>query len=75
MPGDQLRQVTFMPRPNKASRRQKINAAAAWKRGDRKQAYELWAKASASLKEMREKKRTRHQQKPVSETSGEESTS
>lgn len=52
-----------MPRPNKALRRQKINAAAAWKRGDRKEAYQLWKKASDALREMREKKRTRHQQK------------
>ena len=37
-----------MPRPNKAFRRQKINAAIAWKRGDRKEAYKLWEKAAAS---------------------------
>lgn len=53
-----------MPRPNKATRRQKINAAIAYKRGDRKEAYELWKKASDGLKEMRHKKRTRHAAKP-----------
>ena len=53
-----------MPRPNKATRRQKINAAIAYKRGDRKEAYKLWQKASDTLREMRQKKRTRHQAKP-----------
>jgi len=52
-----------MPRPNKAFRRNKINAAAAWKRGERKEAYALWKKASDGMKELREKKRTRHQAK------------
>lgn len=45
-----------MPRPTKALRRQKINAAAAWKRGDKKEAYKLWEEAAASLKEHRAKK-------------------
>ena len=65
-----------MPRPNKATRRQKINAAAAWKRGDRKEAYALWEKAAATLREMREKKRTRHQKKeeaPSTDTAAAES--
>ena len=53
-----------MPRPNKATRRQKINAAIAYKRGDRKEAYDLWRKASDTLREMRQKKRTRHLAKP-----------
>jgi len=53
-----------MPRPNKAMRRHKINAAIAYKRGDRKEAYDLWRKAADGLKEMREKKRTRHAAKP-----------
>lgn len=48
-----------MPRPTKAFRRQKINAAIAFKRGDRKEAYQLWEKAAASLKEHRAKKRTK----------------
>ena len=64
-----------MPRPNKAFRRQKINAAAAWKRGEKKEAYALWKKAADGMKELREKKRTRHQQKeeaaPVAEAATE----
>ncbi|MBI4717809.1 MAG: hypothetical protein HY763_08405 [Planctomycetes bacterium] len=48
-----------MPRPTKAFRRQKINAAIAFKRGDRKEAYQLWEKAAASLKAHRDKKRTK----------------
>ena len=49
-----------MPRPTKTFRRMKINAAAAWKRGDRKEAYELWEKAAAGLKEHREKKHNKN---------------
>ncbi len=45
-----------MPRPNKALRRIKLNAAAAWKKGKKKEAYSLWEKAAAGLKEHREKK-------------------
>ena len=49
-----------MPRPTKAFRRQKVNAGIAWKRGDRKEAYELWEKAAASLKEHRGKKHNKN---------------
>lgn len=45
-----------MPRPTKALKRQRLNAAEAWKRGEKKEAYDLWAKAAAGLKEHREKK-------------------
>ncbi|MCH7720445.1 MAG: hypothetical protein IH988_05570 [Planctomycetes bacterium] len=45
-----------MPRPNKAIRRQKINAAIAWKRGDRKEAWTLWDKADKARKELQAKK-------------------
>ncbi len=45
-----------MPRPTKAFKRQRLNAAEAWKRGEKKEAYDLWAKASNSLKEHHEKK-------------------
>ena len=45
-----------MPRPTKVFRRQKVNAGIAWKRGDRKEAYELWEKAAAALKDHRAKK-------------------
>ena len=50
--GDEL-----VPRPTKAFRRQKINAALAYKRGEREEAYKLWKKASDSLKEFQAKKR------------------
>ena len=45
-----------MPRPNKAYRRQKVNAAAAYKRGDREEAYKLWAEAAKSTQEHYAKK-------------------
>jgi uncharacterized protein YeaO (DUF488 family) len=45
-----------MPRPTKAFKRQRVNAAEAWKRGEKKEAYDLWAKAAAGLKEHRQKK-------------------
>ena len=45
-----------MPRPTKAFKRQRVNAAEAWKRGEKKEAYDLWAKAAAGAKEHREKK-------------------
>lgn len=45
-----------MPRPNKAVRRQKINAAIAWKKGDRKEAWTLWDKADKARKELQAKK-------------------
>lgn len=50
-----------MPRPTKAFRRLKINAAAAFKRGNKKEAYTLWEKAAAGMKEHREKKRNKKQ--------------
>lgn len=49
-----------MPRPIKAFRRQKINAAIAYKRGERKEAYVLWEKAAAAIKDHREKKRNKN---------------
>jgi len=49
-----------MPRPTKAFRRQKINAAVAWKRGDKKEAYKLWEEAASALKEHRARKRNKH---------------
>ena len=53
-----------MPRPTKVFRRQKVNAAIAWKRGDRKEAYKLWEQAAASLKEHQAKK---HNKKKAAE--------
>ena len=52
-----------MPRPTKAFRRQKVNAAIAYKRGDRTQAYKLWEQAAKNLREARQQKRVRHQKK------------
>jgi hypothetical protein len=51
-----------MPRPNKAFRRQKINAAIAWKRGDKKEAYKLWEQAAQGTKEHREKKHAKNKE-------------
>jgi hypothetical protein len=45
-----------MPRPNKTFRRMKVQAAVAYKRGEKKEAYKLWEKAAAGVKEHREKK-------------------
>ncbi len=45
-----------MPRPTKAFHRQRVSAAAAWSRGEKKEAYKLWEAAAASLKEHRAKK-------------------
>ena len=36
-----------------------MSAAEEWKKGNRKEAYELWAKAAVGLKEHREKKRNK----------------
>ena len=41
-----------MPRPTKTFRRQKINAALAYKRGDREEAYKLWEQAAQSLEHL-----------------------
>ncbi len=49
-----------MPRPNKAFRRQKINAAIAWKRGDRQEAYKLWEQAAKGTKEHRAAKHNKN---------------
>ena len=48
-----------MPRPNKAIKRQLVSAAEEYKRGNRKEAYDLWGKASAARKERLEKKRNK----------------
>ena len=45
-----------MPRPTKAFRRQRADAAIEWKRGNKKEAYELWEKAAQGLKEHQAKK-------------------
>lgn len=63
-----------MPRPTKAFRRMKVNAALEYKRGNRTEAYKMWEKAAAQLKEVRQAKRVRHQKKdePATEASTEE---
>lgn len=48
-----------MPRATKAFKRQRVTAAAEYKKGNRKEAYELWEKAAAGAKEHREKKRNK----------------
>lgn len=48
-----------MPRPTKAIRRHKINAAAAWKRGEKKEAYKLWEQAAKEYRERLEGKRNK----------------
>lgn len=45
-----------MPRPTKAYRRTKVQAAIEWKRGDKKEAYKLWEQAASSLKAHQAKK-------------------
>ena len=53
-----------MPRPTKAYRRQRLQASAAWKRGEKEEAYKLWEQAAKSLKEHREKKKSKNQPGP-----------
>ncbi len=59
-----------MPRPTKAFRRMKINAAIAYKRGDKKEAYKLWQKAAAGMKEHREKKQNKNKPAEVAAEAG-----
>lgn len=51
-----------MPRPTKAFRRIKLNAAEAWKKGEKAEAYKLWEQAAKSYKEHRDKKRNKKKQ-------------
>jgi hypothetical protein len=44
----------------KAFKRIKLNAAAAWKKGERKEAYDLWAKAAQSRAAHRDKKKNKN---------------
>ena len=54
-----------MPRPTKAFRRIKVQAAAEFKKGNKKEAYVLWEKASKNLKEHQAKKHRKR--KPAEE--------
>jgi len=49
-----------MPRPMKAFKRQRLNASIAWKKGEKKEAYELWAKAAKSRAEHLAKKKNKN---------------
>ena len=49
-----------MPRPTKAFKRQRVNAAIAWKKGERKEAYELWAKAAKGMSDHRAGKKNKN---------------
>lgn len=57
-----------MPRPTKAFRQKRLSAAAAWKRGDKKEAYTLWEVAAAASKEHLAKKRNK--KKPAQAAEG-----
>lgn len=48
-----------MPRPSKTVRRQKINAAQEWKKGNREEAKKLWLAADKTQKELQDKKRNK----------------
>ena len=60
-----------MPRPTKTFRQKKLSAAAAWKRGEKKEAYKLWEEAAKSLNEHRAKK---HQKAKTAEEGEAEAT-
>jgi len=48
-----------MPRANKAIKRQRVNAAAEYKKGKRKAAYDLWAAAEKARQEIKAKKKAK----------------
>ncbi len=58
-----------MPRPTKAIRQQRLKAVSAWKRGEKKEAYGLWEKAAASMKEHYAKKHNKKKPAKSDETS------
>ncbi len=58
-----------MPRPTKVFRRQKVDAAIEWKRGNKKKAYELWEKAAQGLKDHHDKKHNKKKVEPATEAS------
>lgn len=59
-----------MPRPTKAYRRQKVNAAKEWAKGNKAEARKLWKTASDALRTKRTAKRTRHAPKPAAPAEG-----
>ena len=62
-----------MPRPRKTFRRIKIQAAAAWKTGDKKEAYKLWEKAAAGVREHRLAKHNKKKEADTTDQSKEAS--
>lgn len=48
-----------MPRANKAIKRQRVNAGEEYKKGKRKEAYDMWAAAAKSRAELAARKRNR----------------
>lgn len=58
-----------MPRPTKAFKRQKTQAGAAWKSGDKKEAYKLWEQAAASLKKHHANKHNKNKPADKAESS------
>ena len=63
-----------MPRPTKAFHRMRLNAATAWKRGDKTEAYKLWEKAAAGQKEHHAKKNNKNKPEEAAAEAGGEST-
>ncbi len=63
-----------MPRPTKAFHRMRLNAAAAWKKGDKTAAYKLWEKAAAGQKEHHAKKNNKNKPEEVPAEVGAESS-
>ena len=51
-----------MPRPSKVIRRQKIDAASDWKKGNRTEAQKMWADADKARKELQAKKKKNQSQ-------------
>jgi len=49
--------VSEVPRPSKAIRRQKVDAATEWKKGNRAEAQKMWAEADKARKELQAKKK------------------
>ncbi|MCP4593291.1 MAG: hypothetical protein GY842_21350 [bacterium] len=64
-----------MPRPSKTVRRQCVNAGLEYKRGNRTEAYKIWAKAAASRLELQAKKKKNQQGKVAEEAPADEAAS
>lgn len=62
-----------MPRPNKTFSRIKAEAGSAWKRGERKEAYTLWEKAAAGIKELHDKSQNKKKRAAAEKAAAESS--